>query len=355
MLYNYQKPHYEKIKYIIEKHNIAFDLSMMGTGKSIIAVNLIQELFSKTRVIIVSLPMIIKKTWSDIVSKYNIKAELITINKLRGENNHLLIKHPKYKKIPASYELSKNMKDFNGLIIIDELHMAKNTTLNALCVRELIKPEKNKKVLMMSGTLIDNLEQINHYMYMIGHNELTTDEFIKDFLHNYSSKMCREIQCNIEHLYIKTDNIANIYYELTCKYLNMGSYKIVIAVFYIELAKKINALFGGMSKLIIGETPSMKRNKYIDKFQENNLKLRIIVANANIISMGINLDDTHGCFPRICLLSPNYYAISTSQLYMRFSRANTKSMATIKFIYTNEDEYKMADSQLKKQEIIDII
>ncbi len=331
-LYEYQKTHYLKIEKIIKENNFAFDLSVMGTGKSIIALHIIKNLFKDKKVIIISMPMIIKKTWHDLNMKYNLGAELITINKLIRDNNKLLIRNGK------SYELSECMKDFNGLIIVDEMHMAKNNTLTAKSIKTLIKPSEQKKVLLMTGTLIDNLSQINHYMDIINYKSMTESEFLGDFMTKYCSKMST-INTNyiVENIFHEISdnrdkNKAVVFYNYALKYLNNTTNKVVIAVFHINLIEILGKMFGSSAKIIIGSTPDKKRIKYINKFQEPNLSSRILIANATIIGQGLNLDDENGNFPRICLLSPNYYAINTTQLYMRFCRVNTKSMSHIKII-----------------------
>ena len=80
-----------------------------------------------------------------------------------------------------------------------------------------------------------------------------------------------------------------------------------------------------------------------------------IIANINIISTGINLDDEDGGFPRTLIIAPNYQAISTNQLFHRFSRTNTKSITQIITVYSSLQECNIINSVNEKSEILESI
>jgi superfamily II DNA or RNA helicase len=76
-----------------------------------------------------------------------------------------------------------------------------------------------------------------------------------------------------------------------------------------------------------------KRQILIDEFQEPNAKRRVIIANIQVASTGIDLDDKYGGFPRFAFASPNYKILDLHQLTRRFVRLDSKSNASFRFFY----------------------
>lgn len=125
----------------------------------------------------------------------------------------------------------------------------------------------------------------------------------------------------------------NIFTRLVKKNLDN---KIVIGLNYNDSIKKLTEdLKEYNTAVITGSTTLKNRKKIIDKFQEPNNELQIIIANINVISTGIDLDDKDGNYPRICYASPNYNTINIYQLGHRFLRGlETKSNTDIYMVYT---------------------
>jgi len=82
-----------------------------------------------------------------------------------------------------------------------------------------------------------------------------------------------------------------------------------------------------------GQVPKDKRYDLLKPFQENNDDMRLIIANMDVLSTGIDLDDKDGKFPRYVFASPNYKTMVIQQMTYRFLRADTKSDTTIDFVY----------------------
>ncbi len=91
--------------------------------------------------------------------------------------------------------------------------------------------------------------------------------------------------------------------------------------------------FGPLS--INGQTAKPARQTAIKKFQEENLKHRVFIANIQVASTGIDLDDKNGEFPRHAYISPSYRILDLHQLTRRFTRLDTKSVAHVRFFYGN--------------------
>ena len=76
--------------------------------------------------------------------------------------------------------------------------------------------------------------------------------------------------------------------------------------------------------------------------------------NVSVISTGIDLDDKHGSFPRVCFVSPNYNTINIYQLGHRFLRGlDTKSDTNIFMVYSkNQMERQIIESLMKKGNVM---
>lgn len=487
-LYQYQESNFARLQEIFTYSKFAFNLSELGSGKSIIGLKL-GESFNK--IIVVSYPAVINQNWCELITKYKLqeKIQTVTINSLRGRKSYKLnneyltredvpLEQPVFKTTPYWRQLCSD----RTLLIVDEFQMTKNKNIGAKALKALIGPileSKNSRVLLMSGTPIDNTDQILNYLKLLNFlkksrkyaalsflfaassfslrekegllfssprcgeesdenekNDHLENEIIENtssrsfspsflrskneksekgsdvsfceakreeincfnfdaklveyfkyhFLPKFSDKMppfAREINGRLTYLTLgekekqeagaEVESLANLCKkiettgkleagdsltikqhlqnieltkipELASQIINIlktTQKKIVVALFYI---KPINLLCKLLSfynpQVLIGDTKNAERSRIISTFQEPNINCRLIIANADIISTGINLDDTSGLFPRVCFLSSNYKSMVSHQLFYRFCRITTKSVPEIKIIFCrdlNED------------------
>jgi len=113
--------------------------------------------------------------------------------------------------------------------------------------------------------------------------------------------------------------------------------KIVIAVNYSMTISDLKTLLAEFNPLIItGSQTEAQRGRIMKSFQLPSAEHRLLIANQSVISTGIDLDDKQGSWPRLCLVSPNYSTITSYQLGHRFQRSDTKSDATVRFLYAKE-------------------
>jgi len=115
-----------------------------------------------------------------------------------------------------------------------------------------------------------------------------------------------------------------------------------------ELLKKYNPLI--MNGDIVED---YKRTDIINKFQRDDNEYRVFISNPKVGGVGIDLDDIIGTHPRFMFIAPSYMFIDQFQATGRIHRKNTKSKATIRFIYSREFPYEngILNSMIEKSSI----
>lgn len=112
------------------------------------------------------------------------------------------------------------------------------------------------------------------------------------------------------------------------------SLKLCIAVNYSDTVSDLVSALSAFNPLVLtGSTSVPRRDAVLRDFQAPDGRHRLLIANQSVISTGVDLDDKHGAWPRLCLVSPNYSTITSYQLGHRFRRADTRSDARVRFVY----------------------
>lgn len=113
--------------------------------------------------------------------------------------------------------------------------------------------------------------------------------------------------------------------------------KVVICFNYKTSIKFMERALREFRPLVMtGETTVKQRTDILELFQAPNTSARVLIGNVAVCSTGIDLDDKHGLFPRTAFISPNYDTIGLYQLGHRFHRADSRSNATVYFVYAQE-------------------
>jgi hypothetical protein len=307
-LFNQQVLHTNKLISILDKYPLAFDFSMMGTGKTYTS----SFIGKNYKNVIVVCPVSIKSKWEYMKSYYNINITIcISYCSLRSNTNSntLFINADKSDIFNADksdiFNVSELYKQYindpdGTLLIFDEIQNIKNNNLQFKACKSLINEIidigfniKNKsRCLLLSGSPIDKKEQIINIYKLINvmtNNELCVYipslnktewkgfkqiiEFIKKLDSNYASS-----------LPVKTTNSSNN----SARELLELSYNYFIG--YVK-----NVLVSSMSPIINGIS-LIKRNGFynVDDI-ESKLSIKKAVDNLfnvcdyNIITKTINI------------------------------------------------------------------
>jgi galactitol-specific phosphotransferase system IIB component len=110
--------------------------------------------------------------------------------------------------------------------------------------------------------------------------------------------------------------------------------KVCIMTNFTEPLKKLAELLGYFNPVVVnGAVPKHKRMEILSEFQSVSLESRLVIANMDVLSTGVDLDDKFGNRKRYVFASPNYKTMVIQQMTYRFLRADTKSNTTIDFVY----------------------
>jgi superfamily II DNA or RNA helicase len=442
-----QGPHIERMKKILFKHNVGFDMSSMGAGKTYTSTQLALDLGFKH--IITICPVSTEAKWGSM-RKYGAKIDYImSYQALRSVKN----KQPKHGLLERidSYDEESNtsftffnptaklidMLKEGTLVILDEAQHIKNKNDQFLATQAIAKAvnesKSSSRMLLLSGTPIDKEEQavnimqmmriirstklfnynkkdsrltlygakevVNYCMYI---DEDKTEAFVRshpwrpeNIVHNcyllfqniikpaISSAMPSpplDIDCKNGYYVINPEAdrkelmkaIAELHSSLryderremvTYTESSFGSItrslkkielakirsmarvardvlesdpnsKVGLFATYVESLDILQDLLGDYNPLRLdGSVNKNKRQEVIDKFQEGNLKHRVIIANLQVASTGIDLDDKFGTFPRYAFAIPKYNILEMHQLTRRFLRLDSKSNPIFRFFY----------------------
>jgi len=113
--------------------------------------------------------------------------------------------------------------------------------------------------------------------------------------------------------------------------------KVVTCVNYTDSINELKQELAEFHPLVLdGRVPKDARALVIDRFQRPDLEQRLLIGNMYVCSTGIDLDDKHGAFPRLCIVSPNYSTLTVHQLCHRFLRLDTKGSSEVQMFYIKE-------------------
>jgi hypothetical protein len=442
-----QLPHVHKLLSILQRNHVAFDMSMMGAGKTYTTTELSKMAGFKHVVVIC--PATVEAKWKTMVSLGLKLYKVISYQSLRSRKG-CKPSHDLLYRVDGSGDdegeitftptpILEKIVTEGTLFVFDEAQNIKNKNDQWFACKTistyLLKYGPNSRFILLSGTPIDKEEHAINLMNMMGFirsNRLYTynkeertlklqgaqelidyckyinPEKTNDFLRNnrINEANVRNICYQLFQQVVKTSITSSMSppkneHGISCKngYFNINDeedkIKLTEAISMLHSASKYNDKtgtvevgkdnLGSISRslmkieeakintfariaremliaipnskvgifvnysssieklktllldfnpvLLHGTIPKERRQINIDKFQEPNLECRVIIANLQVGSTGIDLDDKTGMFPRVALGSPNYIIQNLHQLTFLFLRRDTKSRAIFRFVY----------------------
>jgi hypothetical protein len=440
-----QSLHVERINAMFEKQHFAFDLSMMGSGKTYTSSKLGHLRDFQSLIVICPASVVPKWQAMKALTSLNFVA-IMSFQTLRSTKLHQPCHGLLYRR-----EVSAHVAEFQPtplyleyvekgtLVIVDEIQNIKNVSLQMFAVQALTKEimfkplDSKSKLLLLSASPIDKTNQAVEIFRGMGVLQRSLVQYnpaiasvvwtgmrdILSFCSNIDAEATRQVlpKQYYESVY---DNYvyrlfqgvlvkhcssamlppsnpaklikANAYYEIDSageEILKRGMHvlttvtefngssiqwgadaaqrissiaralqvietgkialftriarehlervpqsKVVIAVNYCDTLKDLRMNLQDFHPLTLeGNMSSKARAVSLEKFTAGSLQHRLLLCNQSVASTGIDLDDKHGQFPRLCLVSPSYSSIIAFQLGHRFMRMDTRSNATVHFVF----------------------
>lgn len=356
-LYDYQQQHFERLLHIFSKHQVAIDSSKTGAGKTVVAIHIAQHFLTQdaNHVVLIVCPPTLCAHWTRYVKQ------------------HILDKFPvESVEIHSSHSIHKIKckKDKNYSLIVDECHLFKNTVQRTQKLKRMI--QKCKAVLMLSATPYDDQRQLANIKdlfriqtdiqehlssmnfdystrtefqyYHILQKEETTTLYDKGYTCILNSSVRRRgneegesvfkpqmFSAGIQRIH---DSLVEGAVEYTKKLLlEQPTYKFVVVLNFTRHFDLFQEQLAPLPVLTLnGQTPLEERSRVISKFQRSNLKYRVICISGEVGSVGIELDDKTGSFPRHMIVLPMTNAINFCQAIGRIQRTKTASHSTVSVI-----------------------
>lgn len=347
-LYPYQQDHFERLINIFSSNKIAVDCSKTGSGKTIIALKLADYFLTQQgyhRVIIICPPTLIEQ-WRKYI-----------------QNHPCVVVMSSYSL--HKIDLDKQKKFF---LIVDECHLFKNDVQRTRMLKKIIP--NIDRALMISATPFDDTRQminvqsifnlkkgkdmksilssmdfdyrhtVKYALYHIPQDDTHYEMYNKGYKHILNATKPRDegvdrsfdpklFSAGIQKIH---DSLIDYLIEFVKhSRQNEPECKLVIVMNYTRHFEKFEKEFENVL-VLNGQTPISDRKDVISKFQQDDLEYPIICISAEVGSVGIELDDQSGKYPRHMILLPTTNGISFCQSIGRIQRTHTKSDSRVSII-----------------------
>lgn len=299
------------------------------------------------------------------------------------------------EEIKYEYKWLKEQIPDNMIFIFDEAHRCKNAKTNNGQIIHNLSIHKQIKILLLSATVVDkpkyfiltgfilglydNVRKGRTWIKKLPYKSNQMDGVHKKIYPEYASRMkvsqvknnfpdskiiaesrpmdnAVQIQAAWEEIKQATDELKKqelaasplpriIYARQRIELLKVPEFvklsqeeiakgnSVVLFVNFTEtlltLSEKLNT-----KCLIYGEQKIDDRDKNIEDFQ--NDKERICICNIRSGGTGISLNDIHGNFPRVSIISPTWSAQDLIQVLGRIYRAKTKTKVLQRIIFCKD-------------------
>lgn len=367
-LYPYQQTHFDRLVDIFSKHKVAIDCSKTGSGKTIIALKLAEYFLTRRNfdeIIIVCPPTLVEQ-WEKYIQP---KDPSIVIFSSYSLHKIKLDKQKKYFLVVDECHLFKNNVQRTQKLkkIVQHIHHAlmisatpfddNRQTINVQSIFEIDRNQELKD--HISSMDFEYEHSVNYALYHIPQDESNRVLYEKGYKSVLNSTKRRsgagEAQEGLFNAKMFSSGIQKIHDSLV-NYLieyvknsrkNEPNCKIVVVMNYTRHFDLFKEEFENVL-VLNGETKMTERKEMIAKFQQNDLEYPIICISAEVGSVGIELDDKTGEYPRHMILLPTTNGISFCQSIGRIQRTHTKSNSRVSIIQpTKLNTYFKAQTERK--------
>lgn len=227
--------------------------------------------------------------------------------------------------------------DYNATVnIINTINFSTNEAHNICFILYTKIIQKHLTSTMSSPVISVDIDIKNGY-YNISSERTMQYKQILDYLlseNDFRLSKFNNYLYTIEHIKIE------IFVRETYNILNsIKNAKVVIFFNFKNTLKIVSSLLSSFNPLVLeGDILKKDRIDIIKQFQEKNTKHRLLLSNLVVGSLGIDLDDTEGNFPRYVFISPNFNSMAIHQATHRFYRTNTKSTPHIRIVYIQNEK-----------------
>lgn len=133
--------------------------------------------------------------------------------------------------------------------------------------------------------------------------------------------------------------------------------KVVLGVHYCGSIEVLRRQLARWDPLVMtGSLKASQRQRVLSEFQKADTERRLLICNISVCSAGIDLDDKQGRFRRLVLANPNYANITLYQFGQRFLRADTRSDATLHYVFLRDNcEEQVLRALARKSDVMKIV
>lgn len=349
-LYDYQQQHFERLLSIFARHQVAIDCSITGAGKTIVSIHLAVEMIKRgLKNVIIVCPPTLQAHWTNYLQPTSLTATVVSSHSLQ-----------KIRKKLASYE--------EYFLIVDECHLFKNDIKRTAALKIISK--RSRYTLMLSATPYDDNRQFNNIRELFNISADLKDHVSRmdfayktrtefDYYHVYmSQELLSEYNKGYQSISYAVIPQANGQRTFKPKMFTAGiqkihdtlimgctdflrnqleenpTHKFVVILNFTRHFEYLTEALEDVTPVLTlnGGTKMDDRPGVIAKFQQDDSEYRVIAISGEVGSVGIELDDKTGNYPRHMICLPMTNAVNFCQAIGRVQRTKTKSHSRVTVI-----------------------
>lgn len=209
-----------------------------------------------------------------------------------------------------------------------------------------ITKEEDKDKIREGISLLQNIKKIDDDVEKYLGLEMTRE--IKEKIRKLKEKRQQNLaKVSISMTLIENGKIYDIHRIAKKTLLTKKSSKVIIGVNRRESIMRLKQYLRAFKPLILhGDVKQKDRDDIVDIFNDDSLDRRLLIMITTVGSVGLDLDDKFGQFPRYMYIVPDFKFLDQYQVTGRIARVDTKSAPTLRFFYAKAQSKNMEESNL---------